>query len=48
MQPNAGDFVEIVGVSSCHVVNDPEHGNVTVRMLRPVSGESFKVLKPAG
>jgi hypothetical protein len=38
--PTDGDFVTVLGISSCRVVHDDTLGDIVVRMLRPISAES--------
>jgi hypothetical protein len=38
--PTEGTFVHILGISSCRIVHDETHGDVIVRMLRPISPEA--------
>ena len=43
--PEEGSFVEIVGISSCTIIHDATYGDVVVRLLRPVSADSVRILE---
>jgi hypothetical protein len=46
--PADGAFIEILGISSCRIVHDTEHGDVVVRLLRPIAPDSCRILSTPG
>ncbi|MHB9036586.1 MAG: right-handed parallel beta-helix repeat-containing protein [Armatimonadota bacterium] len=46
--PADGVFIEILGISSCRIVHDTEHGDIVVRLLRPIAPDSCRILSTPG